>query len=59
MAHLLERFHERIEIARVGIGEQRSELLPMCCDKLLQRRERVLRLDEVKLRQIGCIEKRV
>ncbi len=59
VTHFLERPDEGIEIARFRVVEQGGELLPMCCDKLLERRQRVLGLDEIELRQIRSIEKRV
>ena len=56
MTHFLERFDEGVEIARIRIVEERSKLLPMCCDKLLERRQRVLGLDAVELWKIRSIE---
>jgi hypothetical protein len=59
VVHFLQRFDEGIEIPRPFVGQEGGELLPLRCDKLLDRRHGVLRLNEVKSGQFGGIEERV
>ncbi len=56
MLHFFQRQHQRIEAVRHLCSGQLGKLLPMCCDKLAERRNRMCRFEIAKTRQPRGIE---